>query len=257
MAARRAQAAQRQGDKVALRGRIVGMRESGLSTCDIAEEVGVHRTTVYRWLKRWDEEGNLRDHSKPGRARKTTAEEDRRIREYFETHPFSNAIAAREHLQLDLSAETIRKRMKEMGFRHRTPAIKPKLTERHRELRLQFAQRYDEENVYQVARSGRVTCNVWGWIFLHGVGEVTEIEGRFTSDTYLEILEEVMLPSVRSYALPPYKISKTTENMNVTTALQTVYFPELMLNHNGDWYENMNFRQGYKGKPCRADFNGH
>ncbi|KAK4308442.1 hypothetical protein Pmani_019863 [Petrolisthes manimaculis] len=83
------------------------MRESGLSTCDIAEEVGVHRTTVYRWLKRWDEEGNLRDHSKPGRARKTTAEEDRRIREYFETHPFSNAIAAREHLQLDLSAETI------------------------------------------------------------------------------------------------------------------------------------------------------
>ncbi|KAK4307347.1 hypothetical protein Pmani_018177 [Petrolisthes manimaculis] len=202
--------------------------------------------------------------------------------------------------------------MKEMGFRHRTPAIKSKLTERHRELRLQFAQRYvhqdlnfwgrvifsdektfsstshgklhcwrrdntryDEENVYQVARSGRVTCNVWGWIFLHGVGEVTEIEGRFTSDTYLEILEEVMLPSVRSYALPfpetilfmqdncpvhtasPYKISKTTENMNVTTALQTVYCPELMLNHNGDWYENMNFRQGYKGKPCRADFNGH
>ncbi|KAK4322529.1 hypothetical protein Pmani_006710 [Petrolisthes manimaculis] len=34
MAARRAQAAQRQGDKAALRGRIVGMRESGLSTCD-------------------------------------------------------------------------------------------------------------------------------------------------------------------------------------------------------------------------------
>ncbi|KAK4322528.1 hypothetical protein Pmani_006709 [Petrolisthes manimaculis] len=92
--------------------------------------------------------------------------------------------------------------MKEMSFRHRTPAIKPKLTERHRELRLQFAQRYDEENVYQVACSGRETCNVWGWIFLHGVGEVTEIECRFTSDTYLEILEEVMLPSVRSYALP-------------------------------------------------------
>ncbi|KAK4316369.1 hypothetical protein Pmani_012498 [Petrolisthes manimaculis] len=84
----------------------------------------------------------MRDHSKPGRARKTTAEEDRRTRDYFETHPFSNAIAAREYLRLDLSAETIRKRMKEMGFRHRTPAIKPKLTERHQELRLQFAQQY-------------------------------------------------------------------------------------------------------------------
>lgn len=123
------------------------MRESGLSTLDIAEEVGVHRTSVYCWLKRWDEEGNLRDHPKSGRRRKTTAEEDRRIRNYFETHPFSNAVAAVEHLQLDLSAETIRMRMKEMGFHHRIPAIKPKLTERHRELRLQFAQRYVHQDL--------------------------------------------------------------------------------------------------------------
>ncbi|KAK4327422.1 hypothetical protein Pmani_002087 [Petrolisthes manimaculis] len=123
--------------------------------------------------------------------------------------------------------------MKEMGFRHRTPAIKPKLTERHRELRLQFAQRYVHQDL-----------NFWGRVI-------------FSDEKTFSSTSRGKLHCWRRDNTSPYKISKTTENMNVTTALQTVYCPELMLNHNGDWYENMNFRQGYKGKPCRADFNGH
>lgn len=47
-----------------------------------------------------------------------------------------------------------------------------------------------------------MTTNVWGWLHLYGLGELTEIHGRFTADQYLEILEEVMLPSVRAMALP-------------------------------------------------------
>ena len=53
-----------------------------------------------------------------------------------------------------------------------------------------------------MARSGHVTANFWGWIHLHGVGELADIEGTFTADKYIEILEEVMLPSVRAYAFP-------------------------------------------------------
>lgn len=37
---------------------------------------------------------------------------------------------------------------------------------------------------------------------LYGIGELTEIHGRLTADQYIEILEEVMVPSVRAYALP-------------------------------------------------------
>ena len=37
---------------------------------------------------------------------------------------------------------------------------------------------------------------------MHGVGELTDIDGKFTAEKYIEILEEVMLPSVREYALP-------------------------------------------------------
>ena len=82
-----------------------------------------------------------------------------------------------------------------------------------------FFSRYDEANIYHIARSGHVTCNTWGWIHLYGVGELTKIEGRFTSDQYLEILEEVMLPSVRSYALPyPEKIIFMQDNCPIHTA---------------------------------------
>ena len=62
--------------------------------------------------------------------------------------------------------------------------------------------RYDSQNIYEEARSGHITCNVWGWIHLYGVGELAHISRRFNAEEYLEILEEVMVPSVRAMTLP-------------------------------------------------------
>lgn len=94
------------------------------------------RPTVYRWLRRWEEEGNLKDEPRPGIARKTTREEDQRIRNAVANNPFSNCVAVREELQLNVSCETVRRRLHEMGHHHRTPAKKLMLTDRHRQLRL-------------------------------------------------------------------------------------------------------------------------
>lgn len=62
--------------------------------------------------------------------------------ESMQRHPFGNAVDAKQNLNLDVSAQTVRNRLKEMGYHHRTLAKKLKLSERHRQLRLQFAQRY-------------------------------------------------------------------------------------------------------------------
>ena len=79
--------------------------------------------------------------------------------------------------------------------------------------------RYDEANIYAVARSGHVSCNTWGWLHINGVGELARIEGRFTSEQYLEILEEVMIPTVRAMAFPyPEKILFMHDNSPVHTA---------------------------------------
>ena len=42
----------------------------------IAELVNCNRTTVIRWLKRWDKTTNLSDWKRTGKPRKTTAEQD-------------------------------------------------------------------------------------------------------------------------------------------------------------------------------------
>lgn len=84
---------------------------------------------------------------------------------------------------------------------------------------LPIISRYDRQNIYETARSGHVTCNMWGWIFLHGVGELAEIDGRFNSEKYIELLEEVFLPSVRSYALPfPETIIVMQDNCPIHTS---------------------------------------
>ena len=82
-----------------------------------------------------------------------------------------------------------------------------------------YSERYDEANISPVGSSGHVTSNVWGWIHLHGVGELARLEGRFNAEKYLEILEEVMLPSGRAYALPyPERILFMQDNCSIHTA---------------------------------------
>lgn len=61
---------------------------------------------------------------------------------------------------------------------------------------------YERQNIFEEARSGHVTCNIWAWVCLHGVGCLSHIDGRFTAAKYLEILEEEFLPSLRERDYP-------------------------------------------------------
>lgn len=232
------------------------MKESGKTPTQIARELGISRTTVYFWLRRWEEEENLKDKKRPGPSRRTTPEQDQAIIDAVEAGPFTNAVAVKEQLGLHVSADTVRRRLHEREVHHRTPAIKETLTDRHRENRLLFAQqhgdkgmdfwsrviftdektfrstnhgrlhcwrrdgtRYQRQHIYEVQRSGHVTFNVWGWMHLYGLGELADIEGKFTADQYIEILEEVMLPSVRAYALPyPERILYVHDRSPIHTA---------------------------------------
>uniref|UniRef100_A0A0P4WLP6 DUF155 domain-containing protein n=1 Tax=Scylla olivacea TaxID=85551 RepID=A0A0P4WLP6_SCYOL len=78
---------------------------------------------------------------------------------------------------------------------------------------------YKHKSLSSLAESDLVTSSFWGWQWLHGMGELVPIEEDFTADKYLEILEEVMLPSVRAYALPyPEEIVFMHNNCPIHTA---------------------------------------
>ena len=222
-----------------MRSRIVGMREAGMAFQDIARNLAVSLPTVRLWCRRWEESGNLNDLPRSGAPRKTTLEDDGANVEEAVNNPHINAVDIKAQLHLDVSDETIRKRLHENGIHHRIPALKGVLGDIHKRNRLDFArryvdegmdfwsrvifsdektfasnthgrlhcwrrdnERYDPHNIFEEARSGHITCNVWGWIHLYGIGELAEISPHLNAAEYLQVLEEVMVPTVRAMALP-------------------------------------------------------
>lgn len=228
--------------RVAERGRIIGLRDSGMSVRNIARTLGITPRTALRWIHRWEGSGDLRNLPGGRPQRCTTPAQDQAIIAAAEDTPHTNAVAIRDELHLDASVWTVRRRLHEAGLHHRVPAAKERLTQQHREGRLHFAReyvnrgdefwsrciwtdektfsstshgqlhcwrrnntRYERQNVYEVARSGHQTVNVWGWISLHGMGDIHEIEGRFNAVKYVTILNDFFLPSFhnRNHPFPP------------------------------------------------------
>ncbi|KAG7170110.1 Zinc finger protein 257-like 1 [Homarus americanus] len=191
--------------QLSIRAQIIGLRDGGLSIRAIAHRLGTSTTTVAKWIKRWKKSGNLSNLEGRHRPRLTTPQQDERIQREAEENPFTNAEAIRKELQLEVSTATVRRRLYEAGIQHMVPVKKERLTDKQRSARLAFASQYERRNISEEARSGYVTCNVWGWISIHGMGDVTRLEGRFTAAKYIDILQDFFLPSLqeRNFPFPP------------------------------------------------------
>ncbi|KAJ8732874.1 hypothetical protein PYW07_000141 [Mythimna separata] len=142
-------------------------------------------------------------------------------------------IPTRHFAQLfDTSLRTVYRALHSEGLHYRRHAIKPLLTEANKRARLEFAlkyinfdwsnvifsdektfkssqhgrvmlwrrnnTRYDSDHVVPNAESGRITVNMWGWMSSSGPGELTVIPSRANSVNYIDVLNDVMLPTVRN-----------------------------------------------------------
>lgn len=130
-----------------------------------------------------------------------------------------------------MNKNTIRKTWKDAGIFHGVAARKPNLTPEHCQARLNFAiynlyrdwnnvifsdektyqtdrhqkmhvyrpknSRYDQRYIQSNQRSGRLTAGIWGWISRDGPGEMCFIGRRLNSHGYIDILDEVLLPSLK------------------------------------------------------------
>ena len=92
------------------RAQIVGMHAAGLNVSEIMRDMGISKPTVRLWLHRHQESGSMRDHPRTGWPRKSTADEDARIVADINNpqHRFTNGVATRNCLHLQVSARTIR-----------------------------------------------------------------------------------------------------------------------------------------------------
>ncbi|KAG7156421.1 putative Transposable element Tc1 transposase-like 28, partial [Homarus americanus] len=127
--------------RLTTRGQIIVLREEGLTVLAIVDRLAFLTSPVKRWIRRYAETGNLTD-LEDHAPRLTTRDEDVALIVAIQNNPFSNAVAIREALHLDVCTQTVRSRLHEAGIQHRVPAIRERQTEQHRTGRLQFAQQY-------------------------------------------------------------------------------------------------------------------
>jgi transposase len=113
----------------------------------IAKLIKCNRSTVIRWLKRWDETKDLSDREKTGRPRTTTRQQDEIMIDLVREDIDEGLTSEKIHGQLmneniNVSDRTVRRRLSEAGFKYMKPLSKPLLTERHQRKRLSWARSF-------------------------------------------------------------------------------------------------------------------
>lgn len=156
---------------------------------------------------------------------------DQRIVQRVQETPFTTVTSLMEEFG-GISYWTIRRRLHENGIFSFIPARQTKMTDLHREKRVQFCeenygrdwdkvifsdektfksssdrtvslwrprkQRYNPKYVQNIKLSGRITCGVWAYITSGGPGEICETTPRMNSQEYASILEDVYIPSMNA-----------------------------------------------------------
>lgn len=216
------------------KGYIIAKIGEGWSQQQIADEINCSKSAIQKLNKKWVETGDLSRVMGSGRPRKTTPVNDNELVEYVRQNPFSNSIQAKEETNFPASVRTARKRLREQGLFNCVSAKKPRLTDVNKEARVEFANnflnqnaeywervvfsdekifqscyngqlrvyrprnhKFDEEYLHKTDNSGRFSVHVWAWISSSGAGIIHIVEGRLTGNRYVEILNDVMLPSVQ------------------------------------------------------------
>ena len=118
------------------RGRAIALILQGRSQRDVAQQFGVHESTISRLVQRLRATGRLTDHPRSGRPRVTTQRQDRRIHLVHLRNRFRTAIeTTREVIGTHgrrVCPRTVRNRLREFDLRPRRPYVGPNLTPRRR-----------------------------------------------------------------------------------------------------------------------------
>lgn len=131
----------------------IALVEDGRNYEYVARILHVHRSTIKRVVERFRQTGRNKRRTGSGRKRKTTAIDDRFLHLKTLRDRHLTSVQSRNQLQevrgTNVSAWTVRRRLKEFGLKACRPATGPKLLPRHRVARLQFATEHLHWNLEQ------------------------------------------------------------------------------------------------------------
>ncbi len=124
---------------------IIRLKKQNKPIREIAKTLGVAKTTVWNILKKKERTGELSNTKRPGRPRKTTVVDDRRIHSLVKKTPFTTVGQIKNTLQevgVCVSKSTIKRRLHQSEYRGFTTRCKPLVSLKNRKARLEFAKRH-------------------------------------------------------------------------------------------------------------------
>jgi transposase len=217
---------------------VVVWYEEGLSNSEIAKKLGVHRHTVREAWKRYKETGSPASGSRSGRPRITDAETNHAIELTARIDKFTSARRIATDLYLDISHDTVNRRLNEVGLVGRVARERRQYTADEKRKRLSFAEGYqhwtaeqwetvwfsDEKTFYGWGHSGQVwvrrergeanallpentvhkqahpvKLGAWGCFCAAGLGYLRMYEENMDAVLMKSTLETELMPSVKLY----------------------------------------------------------
>ncbi len=124
---------------------IIRLKKQNKPIREIAKTLGVAKTTVWNILKKKERTGELSNTKRPGRTRKTTVVDDRRILSLVKKTHFTTVGQIKNTLQevgVCVSKSTIKRRLHQSEYRGFTTRCKPLVSLKNRKARLEFAKRH-------------------------------------------------------------------------------------------------------------------
>ncbi|GFY03246.1 transposable element Tcb1 transposase [Trichonephila clavipes] len=191
------------------RGKIVGLREAGLSYRAVAARVQRNISTIMRVSKQWTDEGRTARKSGSGPRNVTSAPDDRRLVRMAQTDrtAFSRQLAAQWSTAtcVSLCASSIRRRLLQRGLSWRADWQQVVFSDEsrfnlwHHDGRIRVRRYVGERHIPECIierHSGRTPgVMVWGAIAYHGRSQLLRIVGNLNSTRYInEVLQSQDIP---------------------------------------------------------------
>lgn len=133
------------------RGRIIGLREAGLSFREIANRTNRNPTTVMRCCQAWFDNAQNRRRVCTGRRRGTNEVQDRRLRLMAIRDRFATTRSLADEWLGEqghpVTVRTVYRRIRSFGLQHYRPHLVLPLTVEHRRQRLQWCRERQHWNV--------------------------------------------------------------------------------------------------------------
>lgn len=214
------------------KGEIVALRHF-YSHREIGRQLNIPHSTVSAFLDRLDVRENHENLHHTGRPRKTTRSDDR----YFIHSAESDTRQPLERLRIDsnidVSEQTIRRRLREAGIRKWKAVNRPLLTRKHARARLKWAreyrhwsveqwrkviwsdetivrnqsdprglrvfrrqdkrEKYDPKNIQPKSKYGGASQMIWGCFVDDKIGPIAFIDVSIKKEVYMNVLSNTLL----------------------------------------------------------------